>query len=56
MKETTLGANQWLEDSYGTKFSSSRNWPVRETDEKEGFVVTLKPLEIRTFVLDIVYK
>ncbi|XP_001866193.2 lysosomal alpha-mannosidase [Culex quinquefasciatus] len=55
-KETTLAANQWLEDATRLKFTAD---PVPITEKvvesklSEGLKITLKPMEIRTFVIEM---
>ncbi|XP_046834727.1 lysosomal alpha-mannosidase isoform X1 [Vespa crabro] len=63
IKETTLGANQWLEDSNRLKWNPETNdilsnsedifRPIRIQDEVIN--IHLKPMEIRTFIIEVLY-
>lgn len=60
LRETTLGANQWLEDNERLEWSiqdddadkAQMSKSQRETDDLE---ITLTPMQIRTFIADVVY-
>lgn len=61
-KETTLGANQWLDQV------KRMTWPVESNEIKSGtddrsvengddvLSVTLKPMEIRTYIVEVAWK
>ncbi|XP_012271344.1 lysosomal alpha-mannosidase isoform X1 [Orussus abietinus] len=58
--ETTLGANQWLEDEQRLKWESEANDAYRndlntnpQRVPEDGTTITLKPMEIRTFIVEI---
>ncbi|KAH1004273.1 hypothetical protein HUJ04_004052 [Dendroctonus ponderosae] len=57
LRETTLGGNQWLEDNERMIFKSlyqSDGLNYRPVAEELGeFAVTLNPMEIRTFIIQI---
>ncbi|XP_048525102.1 lysosomal alpha-mannosidase, partial [Dendroctonus ponderosae] len=57
LRETTLGGNQWLEDNERMIFKSlyqSDGLNSRPVAEELGeFAVTLNPMEIRTFIIQI---
>ncbi|XP_053696668.1 lysosomal alpha-mannosidase-like [Sabethes cyaneus] len=60
VRETTLGANQWKEDKSRLKFYADpvphSNEPAAESlphEDHDVNVVTLHPMEIRTFVLEM---
>ncbi|XP_026271901.1 lysosomal alpha-mannosidase isoform X2 [Frankliniella occidentalis] len=58
IRETTLGANHWLKDSERLKWKSESNAIDEEEEtvhvqEETDFNVQLKPMQIRTFVIDI---
>lgn len=59
VRETTLGANQWKEDSTRLKFfadpvpvpeETSQQIPARSSDDR---AIVLNPMEIRTFVIEM---
>ncbi|CAD1474134.1 unnamed protein product, partial [Heterotrigona itama] len=62
IKETTLGGNQWIQDMNRLKWESETNDVFQMEDnlshsvEMEGSVINvlLKPMEIRTFIVEIV--
>jgi lysosomal alpha-mannosidase len=62
-KETSLGANQWVEQV------NRMTWPVESNEikntsdddvsketEDDDLSVTLKPMEIRTYIVDVEWK
>jgi lysosomal alpha-mannosidase len=60
-KETSLGANQWVENV------KRMTWPVESNEIKnipddipkkqdDDLSVTLKPMEIRTYIIDVAWK
>lgn len=63
IRETTLGANQWLEDNNPLKWRPETNEIVPEPEMsfepvkiQDGAInVLLKPMEIRTFILEVSY-
>ncbi|KAK2580291.1 hypothetical protein KPH14_012534 [Odynerus spinipes] len=63
IRETTLGANQWLENNHRMKWESETNEILRSSEENfepitvrdEVINVLLRPMEIRTFILEVSY-
>lgn len=61
IKETTLGANQWLNENNPLKWQSETNNILQDEEENmqpievyEDIInVFLKPMEIRTFILKV---
>ena len=60
IQETTLGANQWSEDVHRLKWHSEENGTSRDKERikkikitKRSISVTMKPMEIRTFIVSI---
>ncbi|XP_044750282.1 lysosomal alpha-mannosidase isoform X3 [Coccinella septempunctata] len=58
IKETTLGANQWLSDNSRLHFATDDETPERNpryivVNAEDDFIITLNPMQIRTFVVDI---
>ncbi|XP_071440327.1 lysosomal alpha-mannosidase-like isoform X1 [Hetaerina americana] len=65
IRETTLGANQWLENSKRMNWKSESNSVTEDTSGEENFLeqnengvfdptqVTLGPMDIRTFVIGL---
>ncbi|XP_043485751.1 lysosomal alpha-mannosidase isoform X1 [Polistes fuscatus] len=61
IRETTLGANQWLEDNNRFKWNSETNDILNDIKDtfkpieiQEGAInIHLKPMEIRTFILEV---
>jgi hypothetical protein len=62
-RETTLGGNQWLSESYRFEWQSESNdvdsaleedvdSPLSGKDEN-ALTITLVPMQIRTFIIDI---
>ncbi|XP_055592932.1 lysosomal alpha-mannosidase-like [Uranotaenia lowii] len=59
LRETTLAGNQWKEDNTRLQFFYDPE-PIQHTEHvqrpskiEEGFQVTLNPMEIRTFIIEI---
>lgn len=72
IKETTLGANQWLEDNQRLQYKTGKNMDslmqpdatpddpddgpkefIAKADDLDDFVVALRPMQIRTFVVNM---
>ncbi|XP_063975684.1 lysosomal alpha-mannosidase-like [Diachasmimorpha longicaudata] len=61
VRETTLGANQWIEDMHRLKWVIHTNEVHEELEKQNGtlpvvngtMVVLLRPMEIRTFIISI---
>jgi lysosomal alpha-mannosidase len=53
VQETTLGANQWLEQNNRLQFSTKKN-EKRATlvQALDDYQITLNPMQIRTFVIE----
>ncbi|XP_047001000.1 lysosomal alpha-mannosidase-like [Schistocerca americana] len=57
IRETTLGGNQWLEDNTRLIWVDEEGTPSTTRQSKEDIPnVTLEPMEIRTFVIEIDYQ
>lgn len=66
MRETNLSGNQWLENVKRMKFRtegdllkndhSETSFSSTNTDKSNNFTITLKPLQIRTFVVSATTK
>jgi len=62
-RETTLGGNQWLSESHRFEWESESNdidstWddeelPLPSENDEDALSITLVPMQIRTFVIDI---
>ena len=54
VQETTLGANQWAETSQRLRWDNTHTWSLREkAPQKPDFDITLKPFDIRTFIVQV---
>lgn len=54
IQETTLAANQWLHQAERLQFKGNSVEPMKpQTKSAERFEITLKPLEIRTFLMKL---
>lgn len=59
LRETTLGGNQWLEDNQRLNFTSAYQSDGAYQEDfvnkelLEDSIVTLKPMQIRTFVIEV---
>lgn len=56
LRETTLGGNQWLEDNERIFFRSvyqSDEMSHSKAEESSEYAVTLNPMEIRTFIIEV---
>lgn len=60
-QETSLGANQWAKDVKRMTWPSESNEIKNFNDDlpkeqDDALSVTLKPMEIRTFIIDVAWK
>uniref|UniRef100_A0A6E8WBV9 Alpha-mannosidase n=1 Tax=Anopheles coluzzii TaxID=1518534 RepID=A0A6E8WBV9_ANOCL len=53
LRETTLAGNQWKEDSIRLDYGQKDNKNTKRTVIENEFIVELKPMEIRTFVIQL---
>lgn len=61
IREATLAGNQWLNEAKTFEFTAEGEKKRRSTNEVnedetknvDKFVITLKPMEIRTFILQV---
>ncbi|XP_061514028.1 lysosomal alpha-mannosidase-like [Anopheles gambiae] len=53
LQETTLAGNQWKEDSIRLDYGQKRKKNTNRTVIENEFIVELKPMEIRTFVIQL---
>ena len=51
LQETTLAGNQWKEESIRLDYGQKQNKNTNRTVIENKFIVELKPMEIRTFVI-----
>lgn len=61
VKETTLGANQWLSENNRLHFPTvddtiERNPRYIIVEADDDFLITLNPMQIRTFIVDVARK
>lgn len=59
IRETTLAANQWLNESQRLSFSAESDANEINTEPKainDGFEISLQPMEIRTFVAEFEWR
>lgn len=53
-KETTLAGNQWLQDNERLRFNNEGSVTTDSGDDNE-FLVTLDPMQIKTFIVTVSY-
>ncbi|XP_040170166.1 lysosomal alpha-mannosidase-like [Anopheles arabiensis] len=53
LQETTLAGNQWKEESIRLDYGQKQNKNTNRTVIENKFIVELKPMEIRTFVIQL---
>ncbi|KAH1004274.1 hypothetical protein HUJ04_004053 [Dendroctonus ponderosae] len=55
LRETTLGANQYLQDNNRIRFNVADAKSRKIVQEDDDFIVILEPMQIRTFILKVSY-